>query len=51
MKRHVICLGDSNTHGYCGAQEGETPSAEAGSARRNAGPVCSQRALGEEYHW
>lgn len=24
MKRHVICLGDSNTHGYCGAQEGET---------------------------
>ena len=41
MKRHVICLGDSNTHGYCGAQEGETLCGGRFSE--------AERALGEEY--
>ena len=48
MKRHVICLGDSNTHGYCGAQEGETLCGGRFSEAERW-PCLLQRALGEEY--
>lgn len=49
MKKHIICLGDSNTHGYC-ADPGDC--ADSALARFNEDErwTCLlQKALGEEY--
>ena len=48
MKKHIVCLGDSNTHGYC-ADPRDT---ETGSNRfsENERWTCLlQKALGEDY--
>ena len=48
MKRHILCLGDSNTHGYC-ADPKDTAD---GTDRYNEDErwTCRlQKALGEEY--
>ena len=48
MKRHILCLGDSNTHGYC-ANHADTAD---GTDRYNEDErwTCRlQKALGEEY--
>ena len=49
MKKHIVCLGDSNTHGYCADPAG---CADSGLARFNENErwTCLlQKALGEEY--
>ena len=48
MKKHIVCLGDSNTHGYC-ADPGDT--ADHGDRfNENERWTCLlQKALGEEY--
>ncbi|MBQ7801898.1 MAG: lipolytic enzyme, G-D-S-L [Oscillospiraceae bacterium] len=48
MKKHIVCLGDSNTHGYC-ADPGDC--ADHGSRfNENERWTCLlQKALGEEY--
>ncbi len=48
MKKHIVCLGDSNTHGYCA----DPKDTEEGSGRFNEDErwTCLlQKALGEEY--
>ena len=35
MKTHILCLGDSNTHGYCA-----DPKDNAASTRTSAGPAA-----------
>ena len=48
MKKHIVCLGDSNTHGYCA----DPADCADGGARFNENErwTCLlQRALGEEY--
>lgn len=49
MKKHIVCLGDSNTHGYC-----PDPSDCAGPAlgrfnEEERWPCLLQRALGEDF--
>lgn len=49
MKKHIVCFGDSNTHGYCADPAG---CADSGLARFNENErwTCLlQKALGEEY--
>ena len=49
MKKHIVCQGDSNTHGYCADPAG---CADSGLARFNENErwTCLlQKALGEEY--
>lgn len=49
MKKHIICLGDSNTHGYCADPN---DCADPALARFNEGErwTCLlQKALGDEY--
>ena len=48
MKKHIVCLGDSNTHGYCA----DPADCADGGARFNENErwTCLlQKALGEEY--
>ena len=48
MKKHIICLGDSNTHGYCANPQ----DCADGGIRFNEEerwPCLLQRSLGEEY--
>lgn len=48
MKKHIVCLGDSNTHGYCA----DPSDCADGGARFNEDerwPCLLGRALGEEY--
>lgn len=48
MKKHIICLGDSNTHGYCA----DPQDCADGGIRFNEEerwPCLLQRSLGEEY--
>ena len=49
MKKHIVCLGDSNTHGYCA----DPADCADGGARFNENErwTCLlQKLLGEEYH-
>ena len=48
MKKHIVCLGDSNTHGYCADP---TDTADGGGRfNENERWTCLlQKALGEEY--
>jgi len=49
MKKHIVCLGDSNTHGYC-ADPGDC---EDGGNRFNESerwPCVLQAILGDDYH-
>ncbi len=48
MKTHILCLGDSNTHGYC-ADPKTTPTAASASTRTSAGTCRLQTALGSQY--
>ena len=48
MKKHIVCLGDSNTHGYCA----DPRDCADGGIRFNEnerGTCLRQKALGEEY--
>lgn len=49
MKKHIVCLGDSNTHGYCA----DPADCADGGDRFNESerwPCLLQQLLGEEYH-
>ena len=49
MRRHIVCLGDSNTHGYC---SDPTDCADGALGRFNEDerwPCLLQKALGENY--
>ena len=48
MKKHIVCLGDSNTHGYCADP---TDCADGGSrfSEDERWTCLLQRALGDEY--
>ena len=53
MKKHILCLGDSNTHGYCGdAADFDGVPQPGGTMRYSEAsrwPMLLQKALGEEY--
>lgn len=49
MKKHIICLGDSNTHGYCADPADCADSALARFNEEERWTCLLQRALGEEY--
>ena len=40
MKKHILCLGDSNTHGYC-ADPADCADGGARFNERSGGPACS----------
>ena len=49
MKKHIICLGDSNTHGYC-ADPNDCANPELARFNENERWTCLlQKALGEDY--
>ncbi len=49
MKKHILCLGDSNTHGYC-ADPRDCADSTLGRFNENERWTCLlQRALGEAY--
>lgn len=49
MKKHIVCLGDSNTHGYC-ADPADCAEPELARFNEEERWTCLlQRALGEEY--
>ena len=49
MKKHIICLGDSNTHGYCADPEDCADPALARFNEDERWTCLLQRALGEEF--
>ena len=48
MKKHIVCLGDSNTHGYC-ADPRDTESGGHRFTENERWTCLLQKALGEEY--
>ncbi len=48
MKKHIVCIGDSNTHGYC-ADPADTASHSARFDENERWTCRLQKALGEEY--
>lgn len=48
MKRHIVCLGDSNTHGYC-ADPGDCADHGDRFNEEERWPCLLQKHLGEEY--
>lgn len=49
MKKHILCLGDSNTHGYC-ADPGDCADSVLGRFNEDERWTCLlQRALGDSY--
>ena len=52
-RKHIICFGDSNTHGYCGDAADFDGVPQPGGAMRfseaSRWPRLVQAALGEEY--
>ena len=42
MKKHIVCYGDSNTHGYCAANDGRFDENERW-------PRLLEQKLGEDY--
>ncbi len=49
MKKHIICLGDSNTHGYCADPKDCTDGLLFRFNEQERWPCLLQQALGEEY--
>ncbi|MDL2217462.1 GDSL-type esterase/lipase family protein [Christensenellaceae bacterium OttesenSCG-928-M15] len=49
MKRHIVCLGDSNTHGYCADPMDCSDHALLRFNEEERWPCLLQKALGEEY--
>lgn len=49
MKKHIICFGDSNTHGYC-ADPADCADGGDRFNEEERWPCLLQKALGEEYH-
>lgn len=49
MKKHIICFGDSNTHGYC-ADPADCADGGDRFNEEERWPCRLQKALGEEYH-
>lgn len=49
MKKHIICLGDSNTHGYCADPAGCADPALARFNEAERWTCLLQKGLGEEY--
>jgi len=49
MKKHIICLGDSNTHGYCADPADCADSALARFNEEERWTCLLQKALGEDY--
>jgi len=49
MKKHIVCLGDSNTHGYCADPHDCADSALARFNEDERWTCLLQKALGEEY--
>ena len=48
MKKHILCLGDSNTHGYC-ADPGDTADGGIRFNENERWTRLLQKALGEDY--
>jgi len=48
MKKHILCLGDSNTHGYC-ADPGDCADGGIRYNEEERWPCLLQKALGEAY--
>ncbi|MEG1540906.1 MAG: GDSL-type esterase/lipase family protein, partial [Oscillospiraceae bacterium] len=49
MKKHIVCLGDSNTHGYC-ADPNDSADGDLGRFNENERWTCLlQKSLGEDY--
>ncbi len=42
MKKHILCLGDSNTHGYC-ADPNDCADHGIRFKKRSAGPAACKR--------
>lgn len=49
MKKHIVCLGDSNTHGYCADPTDCSDGALARFNENERWTCLLQKALGEEY--
>ena len=49
MKKHIVCLGDSNTHGYCADPADCADSALQRFNEEERWTQLLQKALGEEY--
>lgn len=49
MKSHIICLGDSNTHGYCADPSDCADSSLLRFNEEERWTCLLQKALGEEY--
>ena len=50
MKKHIVCFGDSNTHGYC-ADPSDTVTGGARFDETERWTCLLQQKLGEEYEW
>lgn len=48
MKKHILCFGDSNTHGYC-ADPGDCEDGGTRFTENQRWPRLLQKALGEDY--
>ena len=48
MKKHIVCLGDSNTHGYC-ADPADCADGGARFNEQERWPRVLEKLLGEEY--
>ena len=48
MKKHIVCFGDSNTHGYC-ADPNDTADRTDRFNEDERWTCLLQKALGEEY--
>lgn len=49
MKKHIVCLGDSNTHGYCAESDGCADRVLARFNEEERWTCLLQKALGEDY--
>ena len=49
MKKHIVCFGDSNTHGYC-ADPNDTETRSDRFSENERWTCLLQKALGEEYY-
>ena len=49
MKRHIVCLGDSNTHGYCADPRDCRDAALLRFNEEERWTCLLQKALGEDY--
>lgn len=49
MRRHIVCLGDSNTHGYCPDPADSADGAQFRFNEEERWPCLLQSALGERY--